>query len=183
MRRAAGLLLALLLAVPVLLVSAVPAHACSCVKAGPTKYVKWADVVFTGTVEDSAADDTIRVARIAVDEVYKGSVRARTDVTTSAQGPACGVDLVPGSEVIVFGSLEGSSVATSTCAGSGTRLHERHPALGTGSPPEPGELVSDAWPGPVDRSIWWIGAPLLLLVAGAAAYAVRRRRANVGLRL
>lgn len=174
MRRGLAVLLAVL-AFPLVVVTAAPAYACSCVNAGVERQVRWADVVFVGTVEQVFLPDQQRVAEVVVDRVLKGSVPERTDVETGGGGGDCGVDFLEGDRVLVFGTLQDDAVHTDICSGTGTDLHGGHPALGTGHAPEPGALVSSERP--VDEgmpaAVWWLASGAAL----AAAYVVGRSRA------
>lgn len=178
MRRGLAVLLAVL-AFPLVVVTASPSYACSCVDATLEQQVRSADVVFVGTVEQTFQVDQGLVgvvAEVAVSRVHRGSVPERTDVVTGGGGGDCGVPLQEGDEVIVFGALDDDAVATTTCAGSGADLHEGHPALGAGRAPEPGALVSSKRPGDegVPAAVWWLAGAAAL---AAAFVALRAKRA------
>jgi hypothetical protein len=156
------------LALPLVVVTASPSSACSCVQGGVERQMGRADVVFVGTVEQTFQVDRGMVglvAEVAVSRVHKGSVPERTDVVTGGGGGDCGVDFLEGDHVLVLGTLQEDAVHADLCSGTGTDLHEGHPSLGSSRAPEPGALVSSERP--VDEgmpaAVWWL--------AGGAAFA------------
>lgn len=172
-----GVLLAALLAVPVLMVAAAPAHACSCAIAGVHRHLQQADVVFEGTITEQRRTDYRTVMRIEVARVYKGEVRERMDVETGNGGGDCGLGIPEGRRVLVFGEIYEGVLGTSTCAGSGTDVHRAHPELAVWRDPLPGALVSNSWGAegdPGGGTVWWLVGGAVLLVGGAV-YGVRRR--------
>lgn len=200
MHRALLLVLALL-AVPVALVlTAGPAHACSCASRTFPEQVASADAVLTGTAtsrEDPAGSgDAVSSAssirwEFAVDTVHRGDLGARVTVVAAMSGASCGIAFTPGVRYLVVGTrnLVGD-VETGLCTGtapvaalSPTDLA----ALGPGRPvPPPAALPPAAPAAPVEgaggRAVGPLGFLLLggtvALTAGLALVAVRRRRAS-----
>ena len=113
------LLIAAVLALTSMPLSAPPAFACSCVprEDGQTEReyrreaARDADVVFTGRVwrveraPDGFGSDE---AHFFVEEAYKGTRRHRVTVSTSAQGSMCGFHFTRGARYTVFGYGKGS---------------------------------------------------------------------------
>lgn len=110
-----------------------PAAACSCVGWTDTEAVDAADVVFVGSVlsvspreRSSRGRPGRRVYTIRVDEPLKGRPRSRERVRTPVDSAACGVELAPGSDVLVFATGDGGGpvrsgrgeLATTLCAGT-----------------------------------------------------------------
>jgi hypothetical protein len=147
-------------------VAAVPAHACSCVQLDDATALSGADVVFTGRLVDrmesspglfgarSSADPAILT--FAVDRVFKGHAAAEQRVSTASSGASCGWELTGEGPFVVFAQGAGSSMNTSLC--SGNRAGAVPAGWGGGSPP----LGDQARPTPA-------GPPGLLRTVAIAA--------------
>lgn len=168
-------LLTLLLAVPVLLVSSAPAHACSCVMAGVSKHLRQSDAVFEGEVVEKRRAEHLQVLRVEVSRVYKGDVVEQVDVVTGSGGGDCGVTIAAGRPALFFASADKDGYGTSICAGTGTALHRDHPALADWHAPAPGTLESDAWDEAGGTSAWWWVGGFVAVGALGAAYVAWRR--------
>lgn len=113
-------LLGAVLTVPVLiggllLLSAAPAAACSCVAGvSDAEQAANADAVFVGTLVDrrepaqrpvmSSSDPA--VLTFEVSRVYKGTVGARQEIVTAQSGVSCGLELVGDGPFLVFGQRD-----------------------------------------------------------------------------
>ena len=174
----ARLLLALLLAVPVLVLTGAPAHACSCADVRPHQLLRGADAAFVGRVESSREVDDGAVTRLLVERVWSGEVRARTDVTHDLMSSACGIVLEDGDRVAAFASLRGEALEVHSCGTVSTRhrtglsVDEVIERLGPGEPPAAGTRSIPAGGPPVG---WLAGGAAVLLIAGLL---VRRRLAR-----
>jgi hypothetical protein len=199
-----------LLAVPVALVlTAAPAHACSCAGRAFPEQLADAGAVLTGTAtsrEDPAGSGTgwssassVRW-EFAVDTVHRGDLGARVTVVTAVGGAACGIAFTPGVRYVVVGTRDVTGdVETGLCAGTAP-VAALSPAdltaLGPGRPVSPRVVAPAAAPPPTvppptvppegagGQAVSPIGFLLLggtvALTAGLAVVAVRRRRASRG---
>lgn len=202
MHRALLLVLGLL-AVPVALVlSAGPAHACSCAGRAFPEQLAAADAVLAGTAtsrEDPAGSGTggssassIRW-EFAVDTVHRGDLGARVTVVAAAGEAACGIAFTPGVRYVVVGTRDVTGeVGTGLCTGTAP-IAALSPAdlaaLGPSRPVSPPTAPPSAVPPPTGppggasgQAIGPFGFLLLggtvALTAGLAVFAVRRRRAS-----
>ncbi len=202
MHRALLLVLGLL-AVPLALVlTAGPAHACSCVTRAFPEQVAGADAVLTGTAtsrEDPAGSGTggssassIRW-EFAVDTVHRGDLGARVTVVAAMSEASCGIAFTPGVRYVVVGTRDLiGDVETGLCTGTAP-VAALSPAdlaaLGPGRPVTPPAAHPPAAPPPAvpaegarGQAVGPLGFLLLggtvTLTAGLALVAVRRRRAS-----
>lgn len=189
------LLVTLLVAMGFVLVSEVPASACSCAVATLTQQAHRADAVFTGEVTQVVPGDPAASAQtrydISVETVYKGTVSAQTTVVSASQTAACGLSGVVASRRYLFlGTSNGTGVriAANSCggtrpltAGATARIVE---VLGEGkaptpvaptTPPEPVLTRADlAEPTPLSRLAAPGGA---LVIVGLLGLLLLRRKA------
>jgi hypothetical protein len=115
-----------LVATGLLVVSALPCWACSCVVQPPTAQAANADVIFTGRVIE--AEDPLRFsgprvqAELLVEVLYKGDVGREVLVETYPGGSAsCGLEFVEGKRFTVFAFLnERGRLETNICSASST---------------------------------------------------------------
>ncbi len=136
------LLATLLLALSGVVLTQLPAQACSCVGGGLQAHVKGASTVFTGTVTDKQAGGRTLTYTVAVERVFKGSAPAEATLRTAAQKSACGLDtLVADRRYVVFGTKQGDVIEVNSCGGTAqatTALVTRVSGLlGAGSSPIP----------------------------------------------
>jgi len=181
----ARLLLLPILALPVVLISAPPASACSCVSGTVKDFVEWADVVFVATVADGLGENAsggVAETKASVEHVYEGEVDDVVSITTSGSEASCGLNGVGAGETWLFfgtggyDAVEVSLCGGSTVADSGLRENVKK-LLG------PGEAVvapvddpGDSDPGGTPP--WLLPGGLVVLAAGAVALIVRSRRAT-----
>lgn len=173
------ILLALLLAVPVLvLATGTPAHACSCVELTPQLLRTESDAVFSGTVEETRVDGAQGATRVAVDGVWAGDVAAHTEVVHGTEGSSCGLSPVEGERILLSASVEEGELRTSSCSvvtGQGD-VDRMASALGDAQSPRPGTIEATSVGGP--PIVWFAVGGLVLVLA--AALVVRRRATGSG---
>ena len=202
-------LLGAVLTVPVLiggllLVSAAPAAACSCVAGvSDAEQAANADAVFVGKLVDrreppqrpvmSSSDPAVLTFQVS--RVYKGMVGERQEIVTAQSGASCGLELVGEGPFLVFGQLDsggfGHAVdpgqyAANLCGGSRAIADGGEPGLGTLSAPQPpgGPSGSEPVP-PVDgpggspsTASIALGVLLMAALAGAGLAVYRIGRAS-----
>jgi hypothetical protein len=174
---ATGLVLSLALAF--MAIAPRPAAACSCAEPPPpnealadSDAVFMGEVVETRTVGDGPTGELI--ARMAVEEVWKGDVTETVEVRTGPDSAMCGYHFTSGSRDLIYaGQRDDGSFTTHLCTRSAPVEHadEDLAAFGDGSQPHAGEqLVADGstWP--------WAttAAALALLLIVGIAWRIRR---------
>jgi hypothetical protein len=188
-----------LLVVPLALVlTAGPAHACSCVARAFPEQLAVADAVLTGTAvsrEDPAGSGPVvssaRSVRwgFSVDAVHRGDLGARVTVVAAAGEASCGIAFTPGVRYVVVGTRDVTGdVRTGLCTGTAqvTTLSPADlAAIGAGRlvPPPPGSPPAvppngAGAPSVVPSGFLLVGGTVALIAAGLGAVAVRRRRAS-----
>ncbi len=123
------LLLAMCLAASLLPLAPTSASACSCAPATPKQYARWADVVFTGVVQEVSETETERITLFRVRVLYKGKAPRHTEVHSGVQESACGVRFNDGSKYTIFADRSDGELWTSLCAGN-RRGRIRHAKYG-----------------------------------------------------
>jgi hypothetical protein len=153
------LVLALLLGIPgVLIATASPAHACSCVGGPAGTGVRGADVLFLGTVaEDRGGNLTQRTLTFEVERVWKGETPATTQIRTGSGGGDCGLEIGDGDEAVVFAYREDDTLASNICSSHGATRSDVERLLGTGTPPDDTEPAPEPFLGLLVRwfSLWF----------------------------
>lgn len=199
LRTARSLLVGLVMAGGAVLAVPGTAHACSCIAAGPTQYLEWADaVVWAEVVESQQPSPPIGKARylLEVDRVYKGQVSRSAQVDSEASSAACGLEgIESGRSYAFFLEGEGSPYFATLCGGTGSvpraKLEQvvgvgdavetdaapgagEQAVLTAGSSPEPGgptRLPVSGWS--------WIGMGVgALAAAGGSVFWLWRRSAG-----
>lgn len=97
-----------------------PASACSCTEADAETRFAEADVVFTGTFEETTPDGDQRIAHgFTVDRVFKGETPIATVVTSADDTAACGTEFVA-ARYLVYAqrSADGGGLTTGLCSGN-----------------------------------------------------------------
>jgi hypothetical protein len=167
-RRAAFAIAGLLLVVASIWAVPPRAYACGCVYADDDPaLVDLADVIFTGTVVGDRRLGHSRTYTFEVTKVYKGSAYAEQRVQTSAQRPACGLDLDGSGPFLVFADYAPSGVLLANSCG-GTTDAPAPAGFGPGSPPQPG-----VEPPTVRGTSWPAVAGLLVLTVAVLLLAWR----------
>lgn len=155
----------LALVAALLVVSGGTAGACSCAMPTPAERMRESAAVFTATVTQVHVQEPILnggsvTATLRADHVYKGEARATFEVSTRAQGPACGYTFVEGGRYLVFARAQGSRLNTTMCSGNKQVPAGEQPlrvmgddltpeliaALGTPAPVEPTPVKADRTP-------------------------------------
>lgn len=171
------------------IVTAGPAHACSCVGWNDNQAFSSADAVFAGRLRDAATSvqrnrARLRVFDFDVDTVYKGAVLRRQRVVTIGSGSSCGAELRGNGPFLVFATRDRQQFDDAVPKGElftglcdGTReVADRAIAFRAASGPFPGAsppLPED----PADAA--WIaagGAAALLTAVATITVVLRRRR-------
>ena len=190
MRRRVRVLAVAALLAPTLLVStAAPCRACTCVPRTPGAVLQDADLVFVGEVVGDRLVGQGTAQRFRVDRVVVGAMPPEVEIYT-AIGPdmvdSCAVLFSPGEPVAVALTLmDDGSYQTSSCALISVATVER--ILGEGSPPDPAAVfpaipAANEGQRPDWRPTWWmiVGAGLLLAVVLIVVATVRGRRRDAG---
>lgn len=97
-----------------------PAAACSCMEMDAATRLAEADVVFTGTFDETNPDGDQRIAhRFTVDRVYKGDTSVTTVVTSADDTAACGTEFVAARFLVYAHRPAGSDgLTTGLCSGN-----------------------------------------------------------------
>jgi hypothetical protein len=176
------------------IVTAAPAHACTCIGFTDDQAFARADVVFTGRAV--ARTTSILPARspastlwtFTVDAVYKGTAARRQGVVTMGDGPACGLDVPRDQAVVVFArrrphtleaDLDGATLWANQCEGTRTTADRPVPtSFGRTRAPAAGEGgIADVGTTTSDLTRWAIASAVGLgVVATALVPFLRRRR-------
>lgn len=117
------ILLVLALLAGTLIVTAGPAAACSCARLTPKQRVAAAAAVFTATATEVRLVEPMEgggkvTATLRADQVYKGEVGRVAEVSTRAQGPACGFAFRTGERYLIFAHADRDALTTSSCSGN-----------------------------------------------------------------
>ena len=172
------LLVTLLLALSSVVLTQMPAHACSCVKNDTVqKQIERADVVFAGRFRDGS---------FAADTLWKGDLVSK-DVRVLSPGKSCGLDLKADRRYLVFAQTKQGSLVADSCSGTArvnqsllkqvTKVLGKGESLGpTGSQPtQPTYTPTDVG---APASMTRLAAPGLaaVLIGLLGLFLVRRRR-------
>lgn len=132
-----------------------PAAACSCVTADTAEFVRMAEVVFRGTLTGRDGPDEVGgwssstdpvVYTFEVAEVFEGEVAATAEVSSAVLGASCGLEgMEDGREYLVFAGhddlfgKETDVLHANLCGGTGgagdARVAEVEEITGPGRPP------------------------------------------------
>ena len=183
-RRMARVLLGALVAGLLVPLAAAPAHACSCIGLPIAAQARQADAVFVGTITNRigpaigaggvwSSTDPVTYT-VAVDGVYKGSVRATEHVVSAASGASCGLEVKIDRRYVLFPRVDdrastppgGPEQLTGSLCDGTTRATPRvlgalQTTLGQPRPPLPGESAPPL-----------VGGFESLLIFGALAWLV-----------
>jgi hypothetical protein len=188
------LLLALGLSAFVVVQSASPAHACSCLplertlaQPAPASF----EAAFVGTVlqapERFTSGSSARLVtwKFQVEEVYRGQLPATVDVKSPISGASCGFEgFAVGTKVGVLLRREGGDWQSGLCSSGEPAqlavLGSPYPPAGevvqaTGAPASSPESDDGGLSTGAVGAIW--GGVILVAVAGAALFTTRRRSA------
>ena len=153
------LLVALLLALSGVVLTQMPAHACTCVKNDTPAHIKNATTVLLGKVTSSARDAKTLTYGVQVERVYKGTAATSVTLQSPSTKQACALDnLVADRRYVVFGTQQGDVVEVNSCGGTAPMTDKLITsvtgALGDGTSPEssPDAQPTEATFTPVDDS-------------------------------
>jgi hypothetical protein len=186
------LVFALALACAGLVLTGVPAQACTCApNDSVTKRAQRADVVFTGVLRQQQRTKQERVYTVDAERIYQGRVGdTPVQVTTSAR-TTCGLDNLEVDRGYVFFATEGAGATLESAKCTGTSrstpayVKDVERVLGAGNPvpdpsdPEPATpdpeftRVGDADPAPFTRLAAPGGAMVLIGVLGLLLFRKR----------
>jgi len=166
-------------------VTAPPAAACSCMSSSVADQLDRADVVFTGTVvaptgdiepEGGPIDVTFRVERS-----YKGTVDAEPVVETTSSGASCGLDTPISGPYLVFAHENaGGLVDAGLCSGTRRLSGDVPQELGPGTVVPTAGAASAAKAATAESSDRLIAGSVValsvLVVAGLLVMTQRQRR-------
>lgn len=196
MRRALNVMVAAMLAIPVL---AQPASACSCALVQPLEAMGRSQAVFVGSftgerqrVGLGGLHGEMSLYEFEVDEWVKGDLGSPVWVRSASNGAACGFETPPGARVAVYLSVQGSTPTGGLCStGSAEELlaalrpievDGSGPAVATTVPPStvpPVTIGAQPEPAAVPTTTpWWIPTAVVatLTVATVGWWARRRPR-------
>lgn len=180
------LVVALLLALPAVVLAQMPAHACDCVNRPLDRDAARADLVFSGVLVDATSTRKKTTYDIRADTVYQG-ILTNPDVRVVTDASGCGLgDLRSDQPYVFFVSEDGGDLVTDQCSGTSRATDKLtgkiEQLLGPGKPldkPEPTQetaeftLVEGAEPETFTR----LAAPggALVLIGLLGLFVVRRR--------
>lgn len=197
MRRLLLSLLTCLLALPVAVLTAAPAHACSCERPERESTLEESDLIAEVTVTGEHEADRDRIYDLQVQREWKGPGAGQIQVSTGRDVTACGLALREGRSYVLFahGSREqgwSSSWCTATFAvGTQTTIVSRadvEQRYGAGTVPAAGDVVDrrsdevSTWEQLMRADLvpWAILAAVLLLLTLLALSAALVRRMDQG---
>lgn len=117
MRRLLPILLASLLALPVLVIAAPAAQACSCAVGSAARHLADADLVMEATAASEATSGREREYTFDVHRVWKGDPVQQVTVTTRQDESQCGRRFAEGDRAVVLAVRSGGTWATDLCRG------------------------------------------------------------------
>jgi len=141
------LLLALALACFGLVLTQLPAQACSCGGQGVQGHARSADVVFSGVLVKSESGRNRDVFTLDVERIYQGRVGETPVKVVSSKKFACGVVLRADRPYVLFAREDGPRLTSGGCTGTDRAtpayVADVERALGPGTaipkPPPPGQ--------------------------------------------
>lgn len=118
-----GFVLAFVMAAVSVVLTQVPAHACTCKDSNLNQNVERADAVFTGTVTavQRPPDENSRVIMILAeaDRSWRGNVPAKVELTTPSTAAACGVgNLKTDKKYLFFAQSDNAQLTIDSCGGT-----------------------------------------------------------------
>ena len=166
---------ALLLLLGVLLAHSETAQACSCVQATPAESADRAELIFLGTVGETAltnrgrtvsSADPVRVT-FDVQTVYKGEADATLTLETARDSASCGYAFQVGGSYLVYARAVDGKLTTDLCSGTKPEFEATADLTFLGGGTVVGNLSGTGFPA-------WIGIVLAtgvgaLLLAGLLA--------------
>lgn len=143
-RLLAGLALLVSTTAGVLVLSAGPAAACSCVAMPDSSLLESSDVAFSGVVVKRREVGDEAITTVRTDLVFKGDVTQRVDVVANKQSSACALAADDGDRLLVFGDLAEGEVSSSLCTSATGRNYRKVLAeLREGAAPSAGYMKAE----------------------------------------
>lgn len=163
-----GFVLAFVVALVGVVLTGIPAQACSCKASDMKQNERRADAVFSGTVisvqkPPSEANSSVIMILVEAERSWKGRVPTKVELTTSANPAACGVDNLKADKTyLFFAQSDRAKLTIDSCGGTAlftaelgdgiTRL--RGEGTSPGAPEEPAaepptadrEVIDDSKP-------------------------------------
>lgn len=175
-----GLTLSLALAAVILVPG--PASACSCVEPPPpAEALEDADAVFLGEVVETRVVggefDGELIARITVEEIWKGEVTELVDVRTQPDSAMCGYHFTAGGRDLIYaqsGDADDYTTGLCTRTAPADSAREDLAAFGEGREPAAGEQLAEDGPPWIVLSL--AGLAVVVAVGLAVAGLAWRRR-------
>jgi hypothetical protein len=135
------LLVALLLALSGVVLTQMPAHACSCVQNDTAGHIRNATTDLLGTVVSSGKQDRTTTYVVKVERVYKGVAATSVTLRSPVTKAACALDNpIADRRYIFFGTQQGDVVEVNSCGGTAPMtsklLNAVKGVLGAGTSPE-----------------------------------------------
>lgn len=190
MRRLLLTLLSCLLTLPLAVLVAPAAHACSCSAPDPQISLGESDLIAEVTVLRESEEHDKRVYDLQVQRAWKGIDDTHMELTTELEGTACGLRLREGESYVLFANdIDGEGWTASSCTAT-FGASAKDPIVTRadieaeyGPPMVPTPRASDAestwdvWPGD-DLMPWLIlgGSLLVVLVVVSGGVALARGR-------
>ena len=120
-----SLLVALMLACSGVVLTQVPAHACTCADASVKQLTNRADAVFSGVLVDTSKgtfgkkDRKATIYDVTADMVFKGDLAQAEVEVASARGTSCGLGKLPADRrYLFFVDERGGGYVTDQCSGT-----------------------------------------------------------------
>ncbi|HEY3016857.1 MAG TPA: hypothetical protein VGJ41_17210 [Nocardioides sp.] len=136
------MLAALLLALTGVVLTQMPAHACTCVRSNTETHIKNASAIFVGTVTAVHKKKGAKTLTYDVDveKIFKGTVSDPVTLQSPTNVDKCALDdLLADHRYLIFGTAQGGLVEVNSCGGSEplspTLLQQVVKVLGNGTIP------------------------------------------------
>jgi len=142
------MLAALLLALTGVVLTQMPAHACTCVRSDTETHIKNASTIFVGTVTAVHKKKGAKTLTYDVDveKIFKGTVTDPVTLQSPTSVEKCALDdLLADRSYLIFGTAQGAVVEVNACGGteplSPTLLQQVVKVLGNGTVPGATEVT------------------------------------------
>jgi hypothetical protein len=115
------MLAALLLALTGVVLTQMPAHACTCVRSNTETHIKNASAIFIGKVTAVHKKKGAKTLTydIDVDKIFKGTVADPVTIQSPTSAEKCALDdLLADHRYLVFGTTQGAVIEVNSCGGT-----------------------------------------------------------------
>lgn len=159
------------------------AYACSCaVNDSVMEERDRNDAVFEGTAtavkKPVSLFSTSSASKVKttfqVNELWKGRVSSRIEVTSALSGASCGFEFQEGQRYLVYARSTGNSLDVSLCSRTALFSSAGHDIVELGQGTVPPQSMSDM--GGSSPYIWWIAAVTFILVGVFAVWIVMMQK-------